>query len=258
MQIDTERFGVEMSSQSQWSFCDYNEDNLQSLPHIFGFLMKEFVRIFGDATMYSEACNVYNDPSANGPQLIMNTTPIEIRIRLKKFTLWAKLIFHLSHELCHYAIRQHKSDKGRVLSWFEEILCEAMSLYMLGYSAKHWKDCGLYSENNQYAKSIDKYLRDELARLPKGGLKACTTIDSLNEYNKICSQSDENRLGHREETIFVYNLLVKDPLLARCFLEYTKYIDDNRLTINFDKWKLDNKNNEMVLLLESTQPRIVE
>ena len=65
------------------------------------FLFIEYSRILGDDIMYAEPCRIYNDPQTECPMIIINTTPILIRIAQTSLSYWAQTIFQLSHELCH-------------------------------------------------------------------------------------------------------------------------------------------------------------
>ena len=106
-------------------------DGAEYLMALLQFLLAEYSRVFGTDIMTAEECIVYNDPESECPRIIFNTVPIRIRLHQKSLSFWAQTIFQLSHEMCHYAMYQAKEDKEQTLSWFEEIVCEAMSLYAL-------------------------------------------------------------------------------------------------------------------------------
>ena len=97
------------------------------------FLLEEFSRLVGADIMFREDCVVYNDPHADCPMLIINTLPVHIRLVQCNYLYWTQTIYQLSHERCHFAFRQCKENKKFTLRWFEEIVCEAMSLYALDY-----------------------------------------------------------------------------------------------------------------------------
>ena len=116
-------------------------EGYEYLIDLLDFLLIEYVRIFGEDTLYAEKCLIYNDPEAECPMLIINAIPIQIRLAQSSLNYWAQTIFQLSHELCHYCIRQRKDNKNYTLSWFEEIVCEAISLYFLKWAADNWNKC---------------------------------------------------------------------------------------------------------------------
>ena len=87
---------------------------------VLDFLLPKFVEIFGIETMKAEICLVFNDFNATCPMLVTNANTLRIRLAKKKVTAWAQTIYQLSHEMCHYAIRQHKKDKecyGNANTW---------------------------------------------------------------------------------------------------------------------------------------------
>ena len=94
---------------------------------VLSFLLEEFSRVFGCEIMTNENCIVYNDPCSKYPMLITNIAPVHIRLSQNDLNAISQTIYQLSHELCHYAIRQRKANKSFTLSWFEEIVCEAAS-----------------------------------------------------------------------------------------------------------------------------------
>ena len=221
---------------------------LQSVFSIFRFLMLEFVDIFGEETMNNEECFIYNDPDADCPMLVTNSAPLKIRLAQPCLDYWAQTIFQLSHELCHYAIRQAKVNKDFTLSWFEEIICEAMSLYSLWWSSKNWDKCEMYLVNKCFGESIRDYLYNELRDNGTGGFQKCKCIGELKQYN-----AQANRESHRNERNQLFHEIVRDPHQCRCFCDYQQYVNHNRITINFTDWK-KNDNNSMVQFLQTLQP----
>lgn len=223
------------------------------LEALLELLLHEYAQIFGEKTMMAERCSVYNDPKASVPMLVLNETPIRIRLaQYGGLGLWAQTIFQLSHELCHYAIRQNKQDKGYCLSWFEEVLCEAMSLYALHYSSEHWEACVLHAMNAGYSGGLRRYLDDEL-------LKPCPlenpSFDSLQEYeDTYYDHRDLNRVKRNE----LFCAIKEQPLLARHFQEYPAYlVPPQRLLIDFDRWERE-KPNPLLPLFRTLQPRLTE
>ena len=120
-----------------------NAEHSEHGVYILAFLLTEFARLFGPDVMFNEDCIVYNDPSSECPMLIINTTHVRIRLSQPNYSYWCQTIYQLSHEMCHYAFRQRKINKEFTLSWFEEIVCEAVSLYFLKYASERWSNCQL-------------------------------------------------------------------------------------------------------------------
>lgn len=215
---------------------------------IFRFLMLEFIRLFGEETMNNEECYIYNDPDADVPMLVTSSKPVSIRLAQPCLDYWAQTIYQLSHELCHYAIRQGKVDKDFTLSWFEEIICEAMSLYSLRWASNNWDKCALYSSNKFFGESICDYLNNELRDIGTGEFQKCNSIEKLKQYD-----AQTNRESHRNERNQLYHKIVKNPSLCRCFCDYQKYVNQNGITINFFEWEKNDKNS-LVQFLHTMQP----
>lgn len=224
------------------------QQGFEYLTSIMKYILPEYIRIFGEQAMNNEKCIVYNSQSADCPMLITNTIPIKIRLAQKSLSYWGQTVFQLSHELCHYAIRQSKLDKGFTLSWFEEIVCESMSLYILYWAAEHWAKCDLFIFNPNFGNSISVYLNDELKKQGSDEFRKCTTIEKLKEYD-----AEEHRESHRNERNSLYCEILKDPLVFRCVCEYQNYVDNNRITIDFDKWEKNNTN-PLIRFLHTLQP----
>lgn len=227
-----------------WRVEENNGAN--DIKHILDLLLIEYERIFGDEIMNNEECIVYNNPQANCPMLLTNSTPVKIRLAQSSTSYWAQLIYQLSHELCHYAIRQTKNKKEFTLAWFEEIVCEAMSLYMLKWSAenldKHSGLCGEFKSN------IKNYLDDELNKTGTTGFRSCKSVDMLGKYD-----AERDRESHINERNKLYYEIIKNPKLCSCFCDYERYVKNNNITIDFNTWEKDD-NNPIVRFLHKLQP----
>ena len=92
-----------------------NDVGVEYLVEIMRFLIPEYVRIFGRDKMYGESCIVYNDTEAECPMLITNLAPVRIRLAQESLSYWTQTIFQLSHEMCHYVIRQNKGIRDDTL-----------------------------------------------------------------------------------------------------------------------------------------------
>lgn len=135
--------------------------------------------------------------------------------------------------MCHFAIRQHKADKAFTLKWFEEIVCEAASLYFLEYSAKNWSECELYTINREFDVSIRRYLDDELGRKYTIGFQKCNTLEKMRNYNIIV---EEDRSSHRGERNQIYRILSENPMELGLIVDYDRYVEENGILIDFTRW----------------------
>ena len=123
-----------------------------------------------------------------------------------------------------------------------------MSLYALRWAADNWDNCALCARNPNYDISIKEYLNEQLNLNCSDGLAQCTSIEGLKNYI-----ANENRISHRKERNYLYRAIEEDPLRCCCFCDYQKYIDENMITIDFDKWE-QKDNNPLIRVLRSVQP----
>lgn len=226
-------------------------ENIGCLIELFSFLNQEYCRIFGVDTMRNESCVIYNDTNTDIPMLITNENPIQIRLAQKSLKCWAQTVFQLSHELCHYAIRQHKKDKNFTLFWFEEIVCEAMSLYALQFASENWDQCKLSKSDPTYSTIISNYLKEQLNMSGTEILHRCTTVELLKEYERNHRYDRETHQNERDSLYYAISICPDD---CRFFCDYTNYInEESKVTIDFFKWENDNLS-QIIKELHKLQP----
>lgn len=214
-------------------------------------LLTEFTRIFGEKAMTREFCLVYNDPNSECPSLLSGKDPLAIRLHQKSPVYWAQTVYQLSHELCHYAIYIHPERRKKLLGWFEELLCESMSLYALDYMAKNWKTCYLSKVNPGYKKSFISYLEDLLAPRSKNPLAKCKSEELMRDYAKKRRYDRESRLRERNA---LYREILKNPLACRCFVDYVSYIAPGGATVDFAAWQEADPMNSLIPFMRKLQP----
>ena len=239
-----------MRPYENWIVAPYDE-NIYSILH---FLLHKFSHIFGTEVMNMETCTVFNDPSSPCPMLITNKNPVMIRLSQESTRYWAQTVYQLSHEMCHYAIRQRKTNKDITLKWLEETICEAVSLYALEFASKNWYRCPLSSKDPSFATAFSNYLGNELIRAPRTVLRDCVTFDDL---KKCDDNAEEQRDGRLIERNFLYSVISKQPEDCLCFCDMYRYLNEDQLTIDFDKWLADNPS-AIVQCLSQIQPKIAK
>ncbi|MBE6635767.1 MAG: hypothetical protein E7617_06205 [Ruminococcaceae bacterium] len=218
---------------------------------ILFFLLEKFEAIFGKDVMHHERCEVYNDPDAPCPRFIYSS-PLRIRLHLSRTSLWSKTIFQLAHEMCHYAMYQVKKDKKVTLSWFEEIVCEAMALYALEYASEKWNNCNLSRFSPKFAVYHREYLEDVLSDSFTNEFKLCSSVDKLRRY-ELDGKPENKRQTHGAEVSILYRAISAEPGALKYVLDYTKYINKDGITIDFDRW-LKNSSCNLLRLLQWIQP----
>ena len=182
---------------TNWTLAIGTEDDQKYMRPLFEFLLLQFVEIFGETILGAEQCIAYNDSTAPCPMLITNRTPIQLRTCSKSLRYWAQYIYQTSHELTHYVIRQYKEDKDAIVRWFEETLCEAMSLYILKSSSLRWHECALSHINSNYGTSLMDYFKSTYDETGPSSLKACRSLDDLKNVESTCQTQRISRTIER-------------------------------------------------------------
>lgn len=236
---------------TNWTLFLSTEDDQKYMRPLFEFLLVQFVKIFGEAALGTEKCSVYNDPAAACPMLITNHTPIQLRTCSKSLHHWAQYIYQTSHELTHYVIRQYKEDKSAIIRWFEETLCEAMSLYILKSSSLRWHECALSRISPNYDASLIDYFKNIYNKTGPSLLKTCHSLDDLKNIESTC-QTD--RISRTIERNYVVDAFCEHPESISAFVYYPLYMRGD-LQINFEKWK-EHDSTPLVPKLESIQPSL--
>jgi len=147
---------------------------------------------------------------------------------------------------------QTKENKNITLSWFEEIICEAISLYALEYAVNNWDKCKLSKINPTFFNSHRTYLENELNLEYTNGFKQCDSVEKLKNY-EFQKFPENQRQTHKNERNIVYKAISANPLDLKCILSYTKYIENNGVTINFEQWIQDNPCH-LLKVLKAVQP----
>jgi len=111
--------------------------------------------------------------STSSPIVLYERGPAgEIRVQLNvEDRRWAQFSFQFGHEMGHIVCGT--ADYPNPNKWFEETVCEAASLFVLGRMAETWKTDPPYPNWKDYAGSLRKY-RDE--RIAPAALPAGTTL----------------------------------------------------------------------------------
>jgi hypothetical protein len=220
---------------------------------VWKFVHQLFVEIFGRNILEKEVYTVYNDPLADTPMLVINELPVKIRLRVKSSDYWSQVVYQFSHELTHFVIRQYKSNKNMYVNWFEETICEAMSLYCLKKVAERWDECELYKINPGYRQSLTGYMEDEYIKKGSDILKNC---NSYKQLMKIEEEATADRDARNNERNYLFNLFVASREYVRLIVQYPKYIrKEHGLLIDFDYWLNCEKESEGFLLkIKKIQP----
>lgn len=224
----------------------------ESLEFIFEHMLSKYISIFGEHLMLNEKCYIYTNEYADCPMLVLNQDDRKILLSVSSTTRWCQVIYQLSHELCHYALRQSNIDI-KCVSWFEETMCESMSLYILDYFYDTWKECKLSEYNVKYSRSIKEYL-SYIIDSAKGPsiLTKCFNLLSLSNIEKTCTLDRDAR---SKDVNKIYYLFKSTPNNIYMIANYKKYLV-NKIGIDFDSWLKDEGNTNFIKELSNLVPNL--
>lgn len=241
---------MSINSFENWKIITENSEEEKYLYENFIFLYNIFKGIFGEELLNKEDCAVINDKNGSSPNMTYFSSENLLYIILNSNSLnyWAQLIYQLSHEMTHYLCRQYRNDsRGNYnsLSWFEETICEAMSLFILKIASENWHNNHLSKINPKFSKSLKDYYSNELSKtVINNGDIFIENVSSLSELEYInihAVDKRELRVNARNKT---FDLICssKNGDIQK-IIEYNDYIKENskNLLIDFEKWELETK-----------------
>jgi hypothetical protein len=176
-----------------------------------------------------------NDPTRGYPEIFPLSTPIVIWTCAVDSSHWCQFYYQFGHEITHYVFHQHKKNKNSIIKWFEETVCEAMSLYIMHIISWHWTDNAFYSRDNGYNIAIDDYINTVQEEPGTDRLRQCqcTTLEQLREIEEI---GGKNRADRDYERFCLYQLFLESPDKIYSIFYYTDFIQPDGLLMDFDKW----------------------
>jgi hypothetical protein len=102
--------------------------------------------------------------SRQSPRILLEKSPDGAHLVLLNVqdTRWDQFAYQFSHELCHlFANSAHREMSGGVVArdhqWFEEALCEAVSLFTLKQLASSWEHSPPHPHWKDYAPAFREY-----------------------------------------------------------------------------------------------------
>ena len=100
-------------------------------------------------------------------------------------------------------------DGSKEACWFEEIVCEAASLFFLTYFYDHWHTPfhpvkRLSSENYGYKSAVAEYVNDELADYVSD---SNSVVHSLSDFSEYFPSSADGDIFHFKIMIHIHSQL---------------------------------------------------
>jgi len=262
----TEKYDAEQIVQinDTWAYISTgNRDQNKYLESLFVFLHKEFSSIFDADVVNRIKCTIYNDKDSVSPYIhYVSEKELKIRLHLSCTSYWCQVVFQLAHEMTHYVFCQNYDYRKYYGSkWNEEIVCEAMSMYMLKQLADKWKECDLSNYDRQrrtsYARAIYTYVADERRKGTENVLKSSQEAIDVSVFRELNRTAGSDRENHRAETNYLYDLLItlEKEQIKPIVLDMYKYLKDD-CYIDYESWIKEAKYPDVIEKLSKIQPDI--
>jgi hypothetical protein len=247
--------------QADKSFVTFGNWQVQSdLSILFRFVLPMFERIFGQSIMSKEACTVFSDldcPTA--PVTAFNPTRIILKAEP---SYWSQVVYQLSHELTHYAVRQKTNYQysNCAIAAFEEPACEAMALYIEKLCSENWSNCEYSSWDSNWGANFEVYRKAVYEKV--SGEAHCRTY---HEWINLCSAYtgsltvDAQRPDVSAMRNHLYDSFVQMPYAIAAFIEYPLYMRTIpfEMLIDTENWsKTDYSSKPFIQAVCSIQPDI--
>lgn len=202
-------------------------------------------------------CYVEINTSLDAPHYINSakqSSGHHIELTVSHFNLWNQMLFQLAHEITHCFIFCNNQSVAHSISWVEETVCEAMSLFFLKLSSQNWSRLPLYKINPKYARQfITPYLENEIEK--DAGADKLGSCASYDELLHIEMTSQSNREYRHEETVKLYELIKKNDIEG--LIKYRDYALANKKLLNTAAYRMAFPDNDAVSYLCALQDSIM-
>ena len=199
---------------------------------------------------------IVKEPTASNPKFCLgnknNCKNDFIIVASNKLNYWCQAMYQISHEMTHAIIQYNSSSKTESISWIEETICEAMSLFFLKQAIINWEFIKPQTFGQSYKESIVEYLNNLL--LEKGTNKLANS-KSVEELQRINDSSQDNRNTRKNEMHELFLRLDGDNING--LINYRKYILRKTILLNTKKYKTAFYGNQAVTYLCNLQDNIV-
>lgn len=197
-------------------------------------------KAFGSPQQFN--LSIYISENYNYPVCWSDRPNTRINLALKDLTHWAKVVYQFSHEYCHAVINSPYTPEQLRDEWFEEVICECASRYVL------------YRLNEDpLAKQIYKDFFKEYSNelfLKKNAKK----IDAKELLIEGSPLQHEVRNNHEDRPVFnylaneIYPIITANPIVWESVPLLAKFKDSNTFQQNLEQWKTTSCNKSQPLI----------
>ena len=211
-------------------------------PHDDIFLQKGIAFVSGvlrdlfqdEAMLKGEMCVLYNEPEAGFPSLILQK-PLTIQLSINNQEDEALLLTQLSHELIHYVFYQRRMNEKKFGKRYEEIVAEALSLYILSLIPQYSQS--FYSPFNEL--QIQRRYTDLLAFYSRNQ-HPIKEVVTPSRWKILEGNTTRLRERHFKEVLYLLEGLINKKVVPALLLDYHPYLQVNG-SIDFQTWRQSQK-----------------
>ena len=250
------------------------EQTLMDAKNLLDITKIEFQNILNITAIEGEPCDVVNNPDASKFGLITNATPVPFGLITNTkpvllqtmvdmdyypwFSFAGPYIYQLSYGLMQYTMRQQKPDPDVTIRWFEDTICDAIAIHTLKTVINHWSKYDSKFESSEIAiDNMKQFASDGMCTYAHNPLRACKNLDDLKRIEDNCdAEIDRGRdRGHARNYILAVLWLPGMSDSISHIGAYARYINDDNLTIDFERWVSEHpEHTPMIKYLSKIQP----
>lgn len=243
---------ADTDAQLGTTFLEYEKEIAKGILHYIEQVYTEQGIIFPD----NGEIYIIKSPSSINPRFCLgsknNFANDFIIITAKKLLYWCQALFQISHEMTHAGIQYNSPSDSESISWIEETICEAMSLFFLKRAACTWEKIKPDWFDESYKDDIDSYLKDMLSETGTDELTKCTNLKMLKSIDR---ESQNNRNTRKNEMHKLFSYIDDTSIFG--LISYRKYIMAGTILLDTKKYKRDFFDNEAVAYLCDLQDKII-
>ena len=226
------------------------EDDKKNIKSIFAVFDDMFAQA-GIIPKYHNEVIIYMIQKFGVPKFhIENNIPC-ISLCIKGSSYYCQVAYQMSHEMTHFLIYDASAKKNPELSWLEETICEAISIYALRYLADHWKKCELSNHAPNYDIHIRQYIDDLISQT---GTRSLSNCKSIAEMKMIEKESCKKRELRRTEMLELSNTIQQKNIKG--LIHYRQFCQMDSLFLDYKKYARKYKRNESVTFIKKLHKHI--
>lgn len=231
---------------------DYSLYDKCNFEEIVKTVYSEFESLFSFSPLDDNPLLISLDPNSKNPNTNLLGDGFRILLKYRDtdeigvFT--PRAVYELSHEMTHYFIGSKYGIETNS-QWNEEIIAEAMAIYMLNrLDGKKMYDSG-YSMSKYLDLYLDEYPRNDInlaiLKYPK------MSNDEFADFSKTVKDN------WSPEVRYTYEVLLKYPDSdIMHIMDIYDYFNAENTSVDYDKWKQDYQQSNFILNLSLIQPEL--